>query len=169
MTDQNLTDITIVLDRSGSMASVKDATIEAFNGFLHSQKTGDGTAHLSLVQFDDQYEPLLNAVPIAQVSDLTPATYQPRGSTALLDAIGRTIIESGQRLSRMPEPQRPGSVLFVIQTDGFENAWHNFRLDQINALIAEQRQKYSWEFSSRQFVSSLVPARSLETRIAQAA
>ena len=146
MTNLNLTDITIVLDRSGSMASVKDATIEAFNGFLHSQKTGDGDVQLSLVQFDDQYEPLLNAVPMAQVADLTPTTFEPRGSTALLDAIGRTIVETGQRLSQMPEPQRPGTVVFVIQTDGFENASHNFRIEQINSMIAEQRQQYSWEF-----------------------
>ena len=146
MTNLKLTEITIVLDRSGSMGSVKEATIEAFNGFLHSQKTGDGDVQFSLVQFDDQYEPLLTAVPMAQVADLTPTTYEPRGSTALLDAIGRTIVETGQRLSQMPEPQRPGTVLFVIQTDGFENASHTFRLEQINSMIAEQRQKYLWEF-----------------------
>lgn len=146
MTCQSLTEIVIVLDRSGSMESLKLATIEAFNAYVNSQRQGPGTAQLSLVQFDDQYEPVMTGVPIAQVAALTPLTYQPRGSTALFDAIGRTISETGWRFSRLPESQRPGTVLFVIQTDGYENSSRQYTSAQINAMIAEQRDKYSWQF-----------------------
>lgn len=146
MTNASLTDLTIVLDRSGSMAAVREATIEAFNGYVRSQQTGSGTVQLSLVQFDDQYEPVLTCQPIDRVKDLTNATYQPRGSTALLDAVGRTIVETGRRLKSLPAAQRPGKVLFVIQTDGFENASREYQAKQINAMIAEQRDRYAWQF-----------------------
>ncbi len=146
MTRANLTEITVVLDRSGSMASVQDATIEAFNGYLRSQRGGVGDVVMSLIQFDDQYEPLFLARPISHAAELTRETYQPRGSTALFDAIGRTIRDSGERLALLPESQRPGSVIFVIQTDGFENASRRYSGAQINSMIAHQRDQYSWQF-----------------------
>ncbi len=142
----DLTDVTLVLDRSGSMSSVKAATIEAFNSFVQSQCHGDGVAHLSLVQFDDQYEPQYLARPVQKAPRLTDRTYQPRGSTALLDAMGRTIVATGQRLSSMREHKRPGTVIFVTLTDGFENASREYTLDRINSMIREQREKYSWQF-----------------------
>ncbi len=141
-----LTDIIIVLDRSGSMASVRDATIDAFNGYVRSQQDGPGNVQLSLIQFDDQYEPVMTCVPIAKVRDLDTRTYQPRGCTALLDAIGRTIVSTGKRLRKMRENERPDKVLFVVQTDGFENASKQFKPHQISEMIAEQRDKYSWQF-----------------------
>ena len=146
MTRASLTDITLVLDRSGSMSSMKAATIEAFNGFLTSQRKGDGEALMTLVQFDDQYEVVYSALPLEQATELNEATFQPRGSTALLDAMGKSIVAIGQRLSRMPEAERPGTVLFVTLTDGEENASHEYDLAKINSMIAEQRDKYSWQF-----------------------
>jgi hypothetical protein len=146
MARPDLTDITLVLDRSGSMASVKDATIEAFNGFLQSQRGGAGTAQMTLVQFDDQYEPLYTARPLVAAPLLNDQTFVPRGCTALLDAMGRTIVCTGKRLREMPEADRPGTVLFVTLTDGLENASREYTLEKINAMIAEQRDKYSWQF-----------------------
>jgi hypothetical protein len=142
----DLTDITFVLDRSGSMQTIKQATMEAFNGFLNSQKAGEGVAQMSLVQFDDQYEVLYVSTLIGRARELTEKTYQPRGSTALLDAIGRTIIATGERLCKLREEQRPGTVIFVTLTDGYENASHEFTLQRINEMIREQRDTYSWQF-----------------------
>lgn len=146
MTRPDYTDITLVLDRSGSMGAVKEATVEAFNGFVTSQRSGVGVARMSLVQFDDQYEPVFRAIPLAEVVPLTNETFQPRGSTALLDAMGRTIVETGERFRNMPEHERPGTVLFVTLTDGQENASRQYTLHQINDLIARQRDAYQWEF-----------------------
>lgn len=140
------TDITLVLDRSGSMNTVKDATIEAFNGFLTTQRAGEGFATVSLVQFDDQYEVVFPARPVLLAPELTPQTYQPRGSTALLDAMGRTILETAARIAAMPEEARPGSVLFATLTDGFENASREFTMARINELIADHRDRLGWQF-----------------------
>lgn len=142
----DLTDITFVLDRSGSMQSIKNVTIEAFNGFLHSQRTGAGVAQMTLVQFDDQFELVYGAIPMHHAPELTEGTFQPRASTALLDAIGRTIKATGDRLQRLPPEQRPGTVIFVTLTDGYENASHEFTLQRVNEMIREQRDKEAWQF-----------------------
>ena len=146
MSRHDLTDISFVLDRSGSMNSIKAATVEAFNGFLTSQRTGTGTAQVTLVQFDDQYDVIYQAHPIQKTPLLTDQTYQPRGSTALLDAMGRTIIATGERLRKLSENERPGSVVFVTLTDGYENASREYTLQRINEMIREQRDKYAWQF-----------------------
>ena len=142
MTRPDLTDITFVLDRSGSMQPIKEATIEAFNGFVNSQRTGAGTAQMTLVQFDDQYELLYQALAIQQAPELTRQTYEPRASTALLDAMGRTMIATGERLRKLPEADRPGTVVFVTLTDGYENASREYTLQRINELIRVQRDQY---------------------------
>lgn len=142
----DLTDITVVLDRSGSMDSIKDDTIEAFNGFLTSQRQGTGTARISLVQFDDRYDVVYEAVTVDRAPALNEKTFQPRGSTALLDAMGRAIDVTGWRLQQMAEAERPGTVLFVTLTDGLENSSREFTMDRLNAMISHQRDKYAWEF-----------------------
>lgn len=146
MAQTDLTDITLVLDRSGSMESVKAATIEAFNGFLNSQRRGAGVARMTLVQFDDQYEVVFEAQPLDKAPELNDQTFQPRGATALLDAMGKTMLATGKRLREMPEANRPGTVIFVTLTDGQENSSREFDLTKINAMITEQRDKYSWQF-----------------------
>lgn len=128
------------------MASVAHDTIGGFNTFLEDQKKVPGEATLTLNQFDDVYERLLDAVQIQKASSLSRETFVPRGSTALLDAIGTSIHDTGRRLEKLPEEQRPSKVVCVIITDGFENASRKFDRKQIDELIREQRDKYQWEF-----------------------
>jgi hypothetical protein len=144
--NQNLTDINIVLDRSGSMSSIRVDTIGGFNTFLKAQKEVPGEATLTLAQFDDQYELIHNGKNIQDVPELTKATFIPRGWTALLDAIGSTIIATGARISALPEENRPGKVLFVILTDGEENKSSEFTREKINEMIKHQADVYQWEF-----------------------
>lgn len=139
------TDITVVLDRSGSMASVRDDTIGGFNSFLEEQKSVSGSARVSLVQFDDQYEVVYECRDVQDAPPLTPQTFVPRGSTALLDAIGRTMTATGVRLAALPEEGRPEKVLVVVMTDGQENASREFTGSQIFDRITHQRKTYSWE------------------------
>lgn len=143
---KNKTDITIILDRSGSMDSVKSDTIGGFNSFLNSQQQNETEAALSLVQFDDQYETLYIDKDIRQADKLTDQTFKPRGMTALFDAIGRTINSVGQRLANLNESERPDKVLLVIMTDGLENASKEFSAERISEMIKHQRNNYSWEF-----------------------
>lgn len=140
------TDITIILDRSGSMNSVKTDTIGGFNNFLGEQQAVKGEAVLSLVQFDDQYETVYLDKDINSADELTEATFQPRGMTALYDAVGRTINSVGQKLDNLPENERPDQVIFVILTDGFENASREFSAVKLSEMIRHQREKYKWEF-----------------------
>jgi hypothetical protein len=143
---KNKTDITIILDRSGSMESVKQDTIGGFNSFLSEQQKVEGEASLSLVQFDDQYEVVYEDRDIDAAGRLTESTFQPRGSTALFDAVGRTINSVGQRLAALPEEERPDKVLLVIMTDGFENASQEFTAAKVSEMINHQRSVYKWEF-----------------------
>lgn len=143
---KNKTDITIILDRSGSMESVKQDTIGGFNSFLSEQQEVAGEASLSLVQFDDQYEVVYEDRDINSADRLTERTFQPRGSTALFDAIGRTVNAVGSRLAALPEAERPDKVLLVIMTDGFENASREFTAAKISEMIGHQRSVYKWEF-----------------------
>jgi hypothetical protein len=142
----NFSDITIVLDRSGSMEAVADDTIGGFNRFLldHKQAPGDGV--LTLVQFDNVYEFVHQAKPLAEVPPLDRRTFVPRGSTALLDAIGRTINETVARLANTDESQLPGVVIFVILTDGHENSSRELTREMVFKQIKEQQEKRKWEF-----------------------
>lgn len=145
--NQDLTLIAVVLDRSGSMHSVAADTIGGFNAFIAAQKALPGAAVLTLAQFNTSYELTHDAVPIDLVPDLTAATYQPGGGTALYDAIGRTILATRARVAAMPEDKRPAKTLFVIMTDGQENQSSEFTSkDKIHALVTEQREKHASEF-----------------------
>ena len=139
-----LTDITMIVDRSGSMASIKSDAEGGINTFVELQKQEPGEALLTLVQFDTHYEFVHSGIPIKQV----PAfTLVPRGGTALLDAVGRAINETGARLAAMDEAQRPGLVVVVIVTDGEENSSCEFRREQIRAMIELQQTVYKWQFT----------------------
>ena len=140
----DLTDITMVVDRSGSMASISTDAEGGINTFVEQQKKEPGEALLTLVQFDTDYEFVHSGMPIKQV----PAfALVPRGSTALLDAIGRAINETGARLAKMEESQRPGLVVFVIVTDGQENSSREFKREQIRKMIEHQQSDYKWQFT----------------------
>jgi hypothetical protein len=148
MTDKNLTEIVAIIDRSGSMHNLTKDTIGGFNAFLSEQKKSTGKAKLTLIQFDDQYQIDYNGEDIQSVKDLTEETYKPRGSTALFDAVGKTIVTVGERLAKMKEEERPGQVIFLIITDGMENASNEFRdAAKIAEMVKHQADKYSWTFT----------------------
>jgi hypothetical protein len=142
----NLTEIAYILDRSGSMDPMQEAAVAAFNDFVKSQLDVPGDARLTLIQFDDAYEVPVPPTPIQDVRELTAATYVPRGMTALLDAIGRTIKETARRVDAMPEAERPGKVIVTIFTDGEENASQEYTLKHISDLIRLHREEKGWEF-----------------------
>ncbi len=143
MTDPNYTDISFVLDRSGSMASIREATIAGFDAFMAEQRTAEGRCTVSLAQFDDKYDVIYTEVDVHRVPGLR---LEPRGTTALLDAIARTVHATGARLAAKPEDQRPGTVIVGIMTDGYENASREYTHAMIKQLITEQEQKYDWTF-----------------------
>lgn len=142
----HLTEIAYILDRSGSMQSMQEPAVAAFNDFVKSQLDVPGDARLTLVQFDDAYEVPFSSQPVQCVPQLTAATYTPRGSTALLDAIGRTIKETACRISALPEMEKPGKVIFAIFTDGEENASQEYTAKHISDLIRLYRDERGWEF-----------------------
>lgn len=142
----HLTEIAYILDRSGSMSTMQEPAIAAFNAFISAQLDVPGTARLTLVQFDDAYEVHIESRLIQEVPQLTAATYQPRGSTALLDAIGRTLHDTDTRLKSLPAEQQPGKVVFAIFTDGMENASHRYTSKHISDLIRLYREEKGWEF-----------------------
>lgn len=141
----DLTEIIMVVDRSGSMASVRDDAIGGFNTFLEDQKKQPGDALLTLVLFNDGYEVVHDGVPIASVSPLTTETYVPAGMTALLDAIGKAVNQTGVRLAAIDEADRPSKVIVVILTDGQENSSREFSKSAIADILTHQKEKYSWE------------------------
>lgn len=143
MTDPNLTHLYFLLDRSGSMQSIKDDTEGGFNAFIEEQRSQAGECRVTLAQFDDQYEEVFRDRPVA---DVAPLQLQPRGSTALLDSIGRLVGEAGQRLAALPEHERPGVVIVGIMTDGHENASRELTHPQIKAMIERQTKDYGWQF-----------------------
>ena len=146
MPDPDYTDITIVLDRSGSMESCREETIAGFNRFLDQQRALPGKASITLIQFDNQYEKHYVGIPLAEAADLTPQTFVPRSGTALLDAMGRTIKGLGRHLASMPEADRPSKVLFATLTDGHENSSRRYSHRRLMSMITHQRDKYGWQF-----------------------
>lgn len=141
--NKNLTDITLVVDRSGSMAFCRSDADGGINQFIREQKEGPGEAVLTLVQFDNTYEPVYTARPIREVQSYS---LRPGGSTALLDAVGRAINDTGRRLKEMPEESRPGLVIIAIVTDGQENASKEYTKGQIREMVQHQQNKYDWKF-----------------------
>lgn len=143
MTKPNSTDITVILDRSGSMGSIASDMCGGFDSFVRKQRQLPGECTISLVQFDTVRETVYSAVPI---HDVPPLVLVPRGSTALHDAIGHTINETGRRLRALPEHLRPAQVLLMIISDGHENASSEFAGSTIEQMTKHQREKYQWEF-----------------------
>ena len=145
MADAQAVDISIVLDRSGSMETVREETVTAFNKFLAKQREVPGEVTLSLVQFDDEYEVVYDAAPLENVPDLTQQRFVPRGRTALLDAMGKMIRQLDARLDAATADARPGLVLFVVLTDGYENASREYDQHAVFDLIRQRRHR-GWQF-----------------------
>lgn len=140
----DLTDITLVVDRSGSMAQIKEDAEGGVNTFVSEQATAPGEVLLTLLQFDTAYEFVHRGIPIR---DVPKFKLVPRGMTALLDAVGRAINETGERLAQMAEQDRPGLVIMVVVTDGLENSSKEFNKSQIKEMIERQQNQYSWHFT----------------------
>lgn len=139
--------IAVILDRTGSMNSIREDVIGGFNTFLRAQQAEPTPATFTLVQFDSQdpYEIVQPVGPIADARPLTEDTYVPRASTPLYDAIGRGILDLEAMLAGQSEANRPGKIIFVIVTDGQENASREFSRAQVLAMI-EAKKQLAWEF-----------------------
>jgi hypothetical protein len=169
MTNPNLTHIFVLRDRSYSMNSIKEQTDSGFDEFIAAQREVDGECLVTLVDFDDQYEVVYARKPLNEVP---PSNLQPRGNTALHDSLGKLIEDAGRELASLPEDKRPGSVIFVVLTDGEQNAhlgnprrngifypqnnWYSpsvetatyklYTASQLRELIKRQQDVYSWNF-----------------------
>ena len=139
----NYTHILYILDRSGSMSIVQNDVIGGFNNFIKEQKEQVGDCTFSLVQFDNFYESVYDFIPMKQVAALD---FSPRGSTSLYDAMGRAIVETGEKLALIPEFARPEKVMVIVQTDGEENSSKDWNKKRVAELIKQQEEKYSWKF-----------------------
>lgn len=145
--NQNLTEMVLILDMSGSMSPLTSDTIGGYNTLINQQKNEPGDAKVTTVLFDNRYIMLHDHVDIKDVPEMTTKEYMPCGMTAMLDAIGLTINSVGQRLANTPEEERPEKVIFTIITDGYENASREFTYPKIKEMIEHQRNKYSWIFT----------------------
>ena len=144
--NENLTEIVAILDRSGSMIDLTNDTIGGFNTFLKEQQEVTGDAIISTVLFNDSYKLLHDRVDIKKVKPITKKDYIAQGSTALLDAMGKTINDIGLKLSNAAESERPGKVIFFIITDGEENSSEEYSNEKVKEMVELQKNTYSWEF-----------------------
>ncbi len=142
----SITELVFILDKSGSMAGLESDTVGGFNAMMKKQKELDGVCYVTTVLFDDASETLHDRVPLLSVPAMTERDYTVGGCTALLDALGRTIchIETIHRYAR-PE-DLPGHTLFVITTDGMENASRHYTAEQIKTMISQKKERHGWEF-----------------------
>ncbi|MCE5196044.1 MAG: hypothetical protein LLG09_02800 [Negativicutes bacterium] len=143
---KGLTELVFILDKSGSMSGLETDTIGGYNAMLKKQQTVAGECHITTVLFDNNYELLHDRIDIKAVSPITEKEYQAGGSTALLDAIGRTIHKIGSARQHTADDYRAEKVLFVIVTDGEENSSRTYSADKVKAQIERQKAKYGWEF-----------------------
>ena len=144
--NNNLTELVYILDKSGSMYHLTADTIGGYNSMIAEQKKQPGDANVTTVLFDSKHMTIVENENIQNVKDMTSSDYVPGGGTAMLDAIGDTIISIGRKLAAMSEEERPGKVIVTIVTDGAENSSMDYSYRDIKKMIQEQRNKYSWIF-----------------------
>jgi len=143
---KGLTELVFILDRSGSMSGLESDTIGGYNGLLEKQKQEEGEAVITTVLFDDHVELLHDRINLRGVAPITEKEYYVRGTTALLDAIGKTISKIGNSQKHTAEEERAERVLFVITTDGMENASREYSRKLVREMIERQKERYGWEF-----------------------
>ncbi|MBQ6456427.1 MAG: VWA domain-containing protein [Mogibacterium sp.] len=143
---KGLTELVMILDRSGSMSGLEADTIGGFNSMIERQKKEEGDVLVSTVLFDDRNEVIYDRVDINKIEPMTDAQYYVRGCTALLDAVGGAIRHIGNVHKYAREEDVPEKTIFVITTDGMENASRRFRYDDVRRMIEHQKDKYHWEF-----------------------
>ena len=146
MMNHNMTELVFILDKSGSMRGLEKDTIGGYNSMLEKQKAEEGSAHVTTVLFDTHVELLHDRLPLGCVKPLTEKEYCVGGKTALLDAVGTTIQRINEIQNAEPEESRAGKVIFVITTDGFENASRKFTYPILKNLIESQQKELGWEF-----------------------
>lgn len=142
----NITELVFILDKSGSMSGLESDTIGGYNAMLKKQLEAQGEAIVTTVLFDDKYELLHDRINIKGIRPITDKEYYVGGCTALLDAIGKTISKIGNAQKHTAEEMRADNVIFVITTDGLENASREYNYEKIRAMIERQKQQYNWEF-----------------------
>lgn len=142
----NLTELVFILDRSGSMAGLESDTIGGFNAMLEKQRKEEGDAFLSAVLFSNESRVLYDRVDVRKVEPMTERQYFVGGCTALLDAIGDAVHHIGNVHKYAREEDRPAKTVFVIITDGMENASRRHTYDEVRRMIERQRERYGWEF-----------------------
>ena len=143
---KNLTELVFILDRSGSMAGLEGDTIGGFNAMMEKQKREPGETLVSTVLFDQDTQVIHDRVPLEELRPLTEEEYYVRGCTALLDAVGGAIRHIGNVHKYAREEDVPEKTLFVITTDGMENASRRYDYDRVKAMIRRQQERYGWEF-----------------------
>jgi uncharacterized protein YegL len=144
-TTKQKTELVCILDRSGSMGSMAEEAIGGFNNFLEEQQKLPGIAKLTLCLFDNTYQLPYSGKDVKKVQPLNKDTYRPGGTTALLDAIGRTVRDVQTRLDKTPKNRKPDKVIMAILTDGYENASQDYTYDKISELLRKQREDNNWE------------------------
>ena len=145
MQDNQMTELVFILDRSGSMGGLVKDTIGGFNGMIDKQKTETGKAFVTTILFDDKIETLHDRIDLEKIQPLTNKDYFVRGSTALLDAVGKTINHISNIYKYIRPEDVPSKTMFIITTDGLENSSREFSYAKIKSLI-EEKQKLGWEF-----------------------
>lgn len=143
---KNLTEIVFILDRSGSMSGLEQDTIGGFNSLIAKQKKEDGEAYISTVLFDHISEVLHDRVDLKKIKPMTEDEYYVRGSTALLDAVGGAINHIGNIHKYARKEDVSEKTIFVIMTDGYENASRRYSYDEIRSMITRQKERFGWEF-----------------------
>ena len=143
---KDLTELVFILDRSGSMAGLEEDTVGGFNAMIEKQKAEPGEAFVSTVLFDNVSQVIHDRVPLEKLTPMTRKEYYVRGCTALLDAVGSAIHHIGNVHKYAREEDRPAKTLFVITTDGMENASHRYTYERVTEMIRRQQEKYGWEF-----------------------
>ena len=144
--NKDLTEIVFILDRSGSMAGLEDDTVGGFNAMVEKQKKEPGEALLSTVLFSDESEVVYDRTDIRKVEPMTDRQYRVGGCTALLDAIGGAVHHIANVHKYAREEDRPGKTIFVITTDGMENASRRYRYEDVQKMVKHEQEKHGWEF-----------------------
>ena len=143
---KGLTELVMILDRSGSMCGLEDDTIGGFNSMIEKQKKEDGEVYVSTVLFDDQIDVIYDRVDISKIEPMTDKQYYVRGCTALLDAVGEAIHHIGNIHKYARDEDIPEKTIFVITTDGMENSSRRYTYDDVRRMIERQKEQYHWEF-----------------------
>ena len=143
---RNLTELVMILDRSGSMGGLESDTIGGYNSMLKKQRETEGEVLVSTVLFDDESEVLYDRIPLQDMPQMTEKEYYVRGCTALLDAIGGAIHHIGNVHKYARDEDRPEKTIFIITTDGLENASKRYSYEKVKQMVERQKEKYGWEF-----------------------